>query len=227
MSTSPQTRKPVPTTVDAYGDVQTIPYTGTPPWGEPVAHVIPEQAAFGNPWDSVTAIYAGGATMIDTALEDDLLHAWIHDAGPNYGTDYPNGSINSDNPGVPNLGPPNEQLYQSSHTSAVQHNSSAEQGFGMDPAILVARFPRTAGDNPYHGLWTHKRNGQYEYVPDPAKLHTVTQGTWQAQWQKVIRVSSMHARLVDVPQSVPFSQTVRLGGGSPGSPLPVDTEGIY
>lgn len=137
--------------------------------------------------------------------------------------------VNPSNPGIPNLGPPNEQDFQSGHTSAIVHNQSLEQGAMLDPAILVTRYPKSENVNPFYATGSWRRNGTFIPAIGDLPFGQLTQGSRQMQAMGRRRVSVVHGRVADVPVAVPFSSNrIPVGGNAgPMNILPLGTEGIY
>ena len=218
-------------TVDSVGGISQAQPDGTPPFGEPVLYPV-RAIDPGNPWDSVTAIYRD-QVMIDHAAEESVLHHQIHDAlgQATPATRYPltgKERVNPTNPGIPNLGPPNRQANQSGHTSIIVHNASAEQGWGLDPAILVPRFPRATGDNRYYArLSGYRRNGSMDVVVAPPQIAVVTQGARMSLFARLRQTSTVHGALADVAPSVPWSSNQPIGPSIFVNTLPPDVEAIY
>lgn len=210
---------PVQPTVDGVGGISQVQIDGTPPYGEPVLYV-----------DQIQAIYRD-SIMIDPTTEEEIIHRWIHDAFPNTAPDSPitgKYQVGPDNPGIPNLGPPNRQLGQSGHSQNIVPNPSAEQGWGLDPAILIPRFPRSVGDNRYYArLSGYRRNGSMDIVVAPPGVDFVTQGKRQAIFGPTRFRSQTHKRLVDIPASVPYSANQPIGPTVFINTLPDGVEAIY
>lgn len=190
----------VTTFVDEDGELQVIPYTGTPPWGEPdmYADGFENIAPIDPPWPE--------------QAQADMLHGAIHDKP------YPDGYdigewVNPSNPGVPNLGPVNDQAPISARSAMVHHYPSDEQGWGMDPAVLLPRYPQSQNTNPFYAIWTHRRNGQYEFNSAGLPFGEYSALNVELQWQGRRRLGT-HSRLVDNPAPVPYSDTVPVGGSA-------------
>lgn len=197
------------------GEFQAIPNTGTPPFGEPVLYDETSELPF--PVDP----------PFSTAREDDFLHEQINGT-PWHG--YEIGEwVNPSNPGIPNLGPPNVQDFQSGHSQIAPHNPSAEQGWGLDPAILQARYPHSENINPFYATGTHRRNGALEFSSQGLPFGSVTQQHVQAQSAVTRGRSTVHQRLADNPIAVPYSSTVVPvpGNAGPMNLIPAADEGIY
>jgi hypothetical protein len=204
---------------DEFGDIQAIPYNVTPPYGEPAIR----QA---NPGEdpNLTLFSAPPDPPFNSAQEDQMLHEWVHGT-PWHGIDLGEW-VNPTNPGIPNLGPVNDQPFQSAHTNAVPHNASAEQGWGMDPAILYARYPKVQSTNPYWSMGAFRRMGGLAWWVPGIPFGSMTQGEVQAWWASQKRTGT-HARLVDVPPNVPFSATVPIAHQAASQPLPAEADGVY
>lgn len=200
------------------GDIEQVPYTGTSPYGEPAMFLSPEVPE---------AVPADAHQRIDVAREDAFLHDQLHGT-PWHGYRIEEW-VNPENPGIPNLGPVNEQDFQSGHTSAVVHNASAEQGWGMDPAILHARYPKVENTNPFYATGTRRRNGELAWFVPGLPFSDVVQQRVQLQHAGRRRTSSVHGKLADIPAFVPYSEN-RVpvpGNAGPMNILPEGTEGIY
>lgn len=213
------------TYIDSDGELQAIPNTGTPPFGEPVLNteLELEDPIAGAPVAPVDPPLALSA-------EEDFLHEQLHGA-PWHGY-HGDANVNPANPGIPNLGPVGEQPYMSAHTSALIHNSSAEQGWGLDPAILLPRYPQAQGVNPYYrNLGTHRRMGDLEYVPTAVPFGDLTQQNVQLQWQLRRRVSQSHGAQVDNPPPMSYAERVGHvpvhGQAGPLNLVPETDIGIY
>jgi hypothetical protein len=141
------------------------------------------------------------------------------------------GWVNPSNPGVPNLGPVNEQPFYSGHSQITVPNPSAEQGWGLDPAVLLARFPHSEGVNPFYSVGRYRRNGSLDFNASGLPFGHVTAGRVQQLTVASRQRSSVHRRLVDNPQPVPYSSTVPVGGSAGPIPfynlVPDHDEGIY
>lgn len=195
-------------------EFQAIPWTGTSPYGEAALYAESEEAPY--PTDP----------RIDPAGEEEFLHDQMY--GVPWHTYYLAGWVNPSNPGIPNLGPPNEQDNQSGHSQIVVHNPSAEQGWGMDPAILVARYPHSEGVNPFYARGTHRRNGALEFTSAGLPFGSMTQQSVQMQTVLTRRRSTVHRRLADNPMAVPYSSTVPVHGqAGPMNLIPEADEGVY
>lgn len=194
------------TEVDVYGNIQAFSYTGTPPYGELPLHD-----------ETVSDADQGIAPIprVTDAQMETFLHEQIHGT-PWHGYDIQH-VVNGDNPGIPNLGPVNEQDFQSGHTQITVENSSAEQGWGMDPAILYARFPRSDGANPDYASGIHRRNGTLDWDAPGIPFSQFTQGQSQLQWQ-LQRRSGQHTRVIDPATGVPFVEVVPVYGQA--GPIP-------
>lgn len=198
---------------DPTGEIEAVPYTGTPPYGEPPLWEATEPA----PWPV--------DPPFDSTWEDDYLHEQIHGA-PNRGYDI-EVWVNPSNPGVPNLGPANAPSGQTGHTQNILPDPAAEQGWGLDPAIVNARYPNVQGANPYYASGTYRRNGQLDFNSDGLPLNG---GALDIELQNQLRYqrSTTHGRLADVPQSVPYSSVVPVGGqAGPLAIIPEGDEAIY
>lgn len=68
---------------------------------------------------------------------------------------------NDDQYGYPPPGAPNEQAFQSGHTSITVINQSAEQGYGKDPAFTWPRYPHMENHFPGYATGTLRRNGEW------------------------------------------------------------------
>lgn len=197
----------------ADGDFQAIPNRTTPPLGEPPLYDEAEEPVY--PLDP----------PINTAAEDELLHAQMHGA-PWRGYRI-QGWVNPSNPGIPNLGPVNDQPYVSGHSQITVPNPSAEQGWGLDPAILLARYPHSEGVNPFYATGRHRRNGQMEFTASGLPFGNIVAD------QTLTAVSrgrsTTHQRLADTPASIPYSSTVPVGGSAGPIPnlVPDHDEAIY
>lgn len=200
------------------GEIEQVPYTGTSPYGEPALFQSPEVPA---------AIPFEANQRIDVAAEDEFLHEQLHGT-PWHGYEILEW-VNPENPGIPNLGPPNEQDFQSGHTSIVVHNSSAEQGWGMDPALLVARYPKVQNTNPFYATGTHRRNGEFPWAVAGLPFADLTQQNVQLSHVGRRRTSSVHGKLADIPPFVPYSENVVpvQGNAGPLNLIPDGAEGIY
>lgn len=200
---------------DADGNVQAIPYTGTSPFGEPAMH--PDGYELPYPVDP----------PIDVAGEDELLHEQMHGV-PWHGYEI-QVWVNPSNPGIPNLGPVNEQDFQSGHSQIVVHNPSAEQGWGLDPAILLPRFPHSENVNPFYARGTMRRNGQFIFTNAGLPFGMMTQQNVQALSAQTRQRSTVHSKLADVPAMVPYSATVVPvhGQAGPMNLVPAEDVGVY
>lgn len=198
---------------DDMGEIQAIPNTRTPPYGEPVLNV-----------DGYESPYPVGQP-IDTDAEDEALHQQIN--GPSGGWashGYDIGEwVNPSNPGIPNLGPVNQQPVQSGHSQIVIPNPAAEQGWGLDPAIVNSRYPHSENTNPFYGYARYRRNGSLEFNSTGIPLNG---GALNIELQRSMtqRRSTVHQRLADVPASVPYSSTVPVGGSAGPLALVPNTE---
>lgn len=195
------------TYVDELGDIQVIPDTRTPPWGEDSPETGPADAGsqWGDPtWGPSTPVNPG---PIDSGQQYDEDHEAIHGTAQPRGYDI-EAWQNPSNPGIPNLGPINQQPAVSARFSVVHHYQSDEQGWGMDPAIINPRFPHSENVFPGYGQGTRKRNGTLEVSSIDYPYGTNTAEVWELQYQELRNASRLHARLVDNPQPVPFSSTV-------------------
>lgn len=199
------------------GSIEQVPYTRTAPYGEgPLIEAA--QIDAGLPPDAHANFRPGD--------EEVFLHEAIHGT-PWHGYDIQEW-VNPTNPGIPNLGPVNEQPFQSAHTSAVQHNPSAEQGWGMDPAILLPRYPKVTNTNPAYARGTRRRMGDLEFDPESLPFWNVTGQNRAFQQAGQHRSSSMHGKLADIPAAVPFSSTVPVyGNAGPFDILPDAVQAIY
>lgn len=204
------------------GEFEGVPYRRTPPFGEPDPYPAPEALDPGE--------ISPADPPINTALEDDLLHEQMH--GSHHRGYYIDRWQNPSNPGVPNLGPVNDQPFVSGHSQIGIPNPSAEQGWGLDPAILLSRFPHSENVFPGYSAGRFRRNGSLEFTSAGIPFGTLTAQTVQLQTVMAGRQrSSVHVRLADNPQGVPFSSTVVPVGGSAG-PIPyhvpvAEDDGIY
>lgn len=204
--------------LDQYGEIQAIPYTGTPPFGErPLRQATlddqPEQA--------------GDATY--QRVSDRAAETFLHDqinGVPWHGYAIEE-VVNGANPGIPNLGPINEQPFQSGHTQVHVDNPSSEQGWGLDPAVLYARYPRSDGANPCYAMGTHRRNGTLDWQAPGVPFSDWTNTNWQLQWQ-LRRQSGTHQRVVDPTTGIPFVSTVPVSGqAGPLELIPDAAIGVY
>lgn len=202
------------------GEFQGMPYRGTPPFGEPVLNDEFDEAVW--PIDP----------PIDPAYEDAYLHGQMH--GTPWHGYFIQGWVNPSNPGIPNLGPVNEQPFYSGHSQITVPNPSAEQGWGMDPAVLLPRFPHSEGVNPFYSSGRYRRNGQLEFNSAGIPFGSVTQQRVQALTIGTRNRSSVHDRLADFQPGVPYSSTIVPVGGQAGpqalyayAPLPTEDDGIY
>lgn len=201
-------------------DAQQVPWTGTPPYGEPPLY----NENFDLNDDQVTPNPT--TPPFNTAQERDAQHEWIHGT-PWHGYDIQEW-VNPQNPGIPNLGPVNIQPFESSHTNAMPHNASAEQGWGLDPAILYPRRPNVQNTNPYWSMTQFRRMGGLAWNVPGIPFGDVTQQRPQAYAAGRRRPSFTHNRLSDVPPNVPFSSTVPVyGNAGPIDILPEDPGGVY
>lgn len=134
-------------------DYNSVPYRGSPPWGENPIYTEAEP----DPTPPVTQ-------LIDPAWEDRVLHAWqslAHGQGA-FALDWEN----DDQYGYPPPGAPNMQPWDGGHFAAPHvFDPSREQGWGMDPAFRWPRYPHM--ENKFtrynqNGQW--RRNGDYRVV---------------------------------------------------------------
>jgi hypothetical protein len=208
--------------IDEHGEVQQVPFILTPPFGEPGMYDAALDAPGDDDWNSG----APADPPFNWQQQQDAIHEWIHGT-PWDGIDLGEW-VNPQNPGIPNLGPVNEQPFQSAHTNAVPHNSSVEQGWGLDPAILYPRRPNVQNTNPYYALGTFRRMGGLAWQVPGIPFGSVTQQHVESRWGPFRRASTTHEKLVDVPANVPYSSTVPVHGqAGPVEILPPDAEGIY
>jgi hypothetical protein len=163
---------------------------------------------------------------VNTKAERQAQHEWIHGT-PWKGYDLEEW-VNPENPGIPNLGPVNDQPFYSGHTNAVPHNASAEQGWGLDPAILYPRFPKVQNTNPFWSVGAFRRMGGLAWAAPGIPYGDVTQKDGQAYAAARRRPSYTHGKLSDIPSNVPYSSTVPVGGATGGpNILPDDPGGVY
>jgi hypothetical protein len=204
--------------ISADGDIQAIPNRRTPPYGEPDLYA--ETVELPYPVDP----------PINTGYEDELLHEQMHGV-PWHGYRIQEWQ-NPSNPGVPNLGPVNDQPFVSGHSQITVPNPAAEQGWGMDPAVLLPRFPHSENVFPGYSAGRYRRNGQLEFSASGLPFGALTQQHVQALTARTRQRSSVHVRLADNPQPVPYSSTITPVGGQAGpmalyAVLPYEDEGIY
>jgi hypothetical protein len=113
------------------------------------------------------------------------------------------------NPGIPNLGPVNQQAPLGGHSSSQVLDPSLEQGYGMDLATVLPRYPHVEGANPFHGQYLQKRGGSWA-VTDPSSETSLLQAQTQQgqksalQWKNIIGRRE-HGVVVPVPATVPYS----------------------
>lgn len=198
------------------GDFEKIPNRRTPPYGEPPLNWEPEE----HPYPS--------DPPINVLSEDEFLHEQMH--GLPWRGYVIQEWVNPSNPGIPNLGPVNDQPVQSGHTQITVNNSSAEQGWGMDPAILLARYPHSENVNPTYALGTHRRNGQLEYVNDGLPVAAVSANRVQLLTRATRQRSTTHVKLVDNPGMIPYSASmIPTGGAQPLAlnVIPDADDGVY
>lgn len=218
------------TYVDELGDIQVIPDTQTPPYGEPPMvgplDGDPDMGGdeFANP---IFGPDVGGPTFGPIGDDTETIHEEIH------GTAQPRGYAiedwqNPSNPGIPNLGPINDQPAMTAATSARHHFQSDEQGWGLDPAILHPRFPHSENVFPGYGQAVRKRNGTLEVSSFDLPYGQFSAINWELQYQEMRRASSLHGRLFDTPTPVAYSDTVPVGGqAGPFNLIPEGDEGVY
>lgn len=199
------------------GEIQQVPYTGTSPFGEPPLLESPQ----------IDPSIPPEAHANFRPHEDEIfLHDQIH--GTPWHGYYIQAWVNPDNPGIPNLGPVNEQPFQSAHTNAIVHNPSAEQGWGMDPAIVLPRYPHVQNTFPQYARGTRRRMGDLEWEPEWMPFWDVTQQNVALQQGAQHRASSLHGMLSDIPPAVPYSSTVPVyGNAGPLDILPEAVDAIY
>ena len=201
------------------GEIERIPYTGTPPFGEADLGVAvteePILPAAPNP-----------------TLEMDLLHEQVH--GTPFSTPDGRGYDieqwqNPSNPGIPNLGPVEGDTGTLARDAVVHHYQSDEQGWGMDPAVLLPRYPVSEGLFPGYSIGTHRRMGDLEWLPDMMPFGDRALTNVELQYQLRRKVSAVHGKLVDNPQAVPYSSTVLPvpGQAGPLNLVPEADEAIY
>jgi hypothetical protein len=217
----------VPAYVSDTGDLETIPWTGTPPEGEPTL-LGPWAGPGGETADVLETPYAGDPPFSED-VEDLMLHDAIH--GPGLQGYNIESWANPSNPGIPNLGPVNAQPLMggaSSTSGSSPRDPSVEQGWGMDPAVILARYPHSENVNPFYNQYVYRRFGTYNEVWAGPEYGAFSNIADELRWQDVLNSGSGHARLVDNPQGVPYSSTVPIGGGYTGQEyIPDSDEAVY
>lgn len=196
-------------------EYEVIPYTGTPPAGE---GDLESAASYGG---DNTGVYMGSDPDYGwpgsveppqlATIRDQLELAEAEQSGLGQPrTIVLEEWVNPINPGVPNLGPVNEQNYQDGDSQIVRHVPSHEQGALLDPVLLQSRFPHVENTNPYYNEYgQYRRNGEVEYVPAAempwGRMEAMN---WQLQFADRMMFSGQsHGKLADVPASVPYSST--------------------
>jgi hypothetical protein len=140
--------------------------------------------------------------------------------------------VNPEVIGPTGFGPWNDgaAVFETGHSQNVLSNPGSEQGWGMDPARKWAHYPHDDAPNPDRNMGQHLRNGQLPWVTANSALYFRTQLAWEEQWAAYKHRSPI-ARVVPVPPSVPYVQTVPTYGGGdvyyPGVDYPYDFNGIY
>jgi hypothetical protein len=204
------------------GDIEAIPNTATPPWGEDQwLGAAPVPSPIGGEDDNWL-----GDPPPDSQAEQAAQEFWIEDGRAWHGYQADLG-VNPQNPGVPNLGPANVQDFQTGDSQIVRHVPAAEQGWGLDPAILVPRFPHVENTNPYWDSFAHRRMGDLEWVPQDMPFGDLTAQNVELYWRGYKRPSRLHGRLVDQPPAIPYSYQVPVGQAGPLDLIPVGDEAVY
>jgi hypothetical protein len=136
----------------------------------------------------------------------------------------PNGAVEENVVNPTNYGPQGygnynaEDRYESGHTQITTSNPSAEQGWGVGPARRWAHYPIMVLDNPDRNANVHLRNGALPWVTADSSLYERSGLAWEQQFAQVKNRGPV-TPVVNVPQSVPFVNTVpTYGGGDVGIP---------
>jgi hypothetical protein len=171
-------------------------------------------------------------SIADTQHTEDFLQEVVNGETSNgaYGERW----VNVQQYGPTGYGPYNDQTnFQTGHSQNIVSNPASEQGWGVGPARRWAHYPIEESVNPFRNATTHLRNGQLPWVTADSSYYERTQLAWEQQWAPLKRRSPV-APVVQVPASVPFTQTVPTWGGGPvGHPGidypagPVGDSGIY
>ncbi len=195
-----QLPEPVYQYIDGDGNVQKLPDTITPPAGE--SPLWAESGRAGSPYGQHQE------PPFDPQSEHELTEAYVYTSEK--GLRRVDEWVNPYQPGIPGLGPIRAQAPQGGHTASVVPNPAAEQGWGMDPAVLNSRWPVMELPNPFHSQYIQKRSGSYPVVSNPPALasHLGQHGqAAQLQWV-ALRRRGRHGVLADVPAAVPYSANV-------------------
>lgn len=186
-------------------------------------------APINDPGDQGIAYYGDAAAppaprmAADQQRTEDYLHEVINGETSNEAIDEL--WVNVQQYGPTGYGPYNdESIFQTGHSQITVSNPASEQGWGVGPARRWAHYPHEESVNPFRNRSVHLRNGQLPWVTASSSLYERSQLAWEQQFAPLKRRSPV-APVVQVPPSVPFTQTVPTWGGGPVGHAGVDYPG--